>query len=66
MNVTIHGFRSAIQDWMAEQTSTPYAIAMSVIAHGNPNKADRAYLRSDLFDKRREVMQAWADWCSGE
>ena len=39
MNVTIHGFRSAIQDWMAEQTSTPYAIAMSVIAHGNPNKA---------------------------
>ena len=64
-NVTVHGFRNSIQDWMAEQTPTPYAVAMAVIAHQLKSKSDRAYLRTDYLEQRRCVMQQWADYCGG-
>lgn len=63
-DVTLHGFRSTFRDWAAEQTSTPHHIMEMALAHTIKNKAEAAYARSDLFDKRRVLMEQWADHCS--
>ena len=62
-NVTIHGFRSSFRDWAAERTSYPREVAEMALAHTIPNAVEAAYLRSDLFEKRRRLMSAWADYC---
>ena len=54
-----HGFRSSFRDWAAERTNTPHAVMEAALAHVIPNKAEAAYARSDLFDKRRRLMEAW-------
>ena len=55
-----HGMRSAFRDWCAEQTSFPREVAEAALAHVNVNKVEAAYQRGDLFEKRRQLMQAWA------
>ena len=55
-----HGFRSSFRDWAAECTYTPHRVMEAALAHVVANKAEAAYARSDLFDKRRELMDAWA------
>jgi hypothetical protein len=60
---TVHGFRSTFRDWAAERTSFSHEVCEMALAHTIANKAEAAYRRGDLFDKRRELMQAWADWC---
>ena len=55
-----HGFRSSFRDWAAERTTAPHAVMEAALAHVNPNKAEAACARSDLFDKRRELMDTWA------
>jgi integrase len=55
-----HGMRSAFRDWCAEQTSFPREVAEAALAHVNPNKVEASYQRGDLFEKRRQLMQAWA------
>jgi len=55
-----HGFRSSFRDWAAERTNAPHAVMEAALAHVNPNRAEAAYARSDLFDKRRELMDTWA------
>jgi integrase len=57
--VTAHGFRSAFRDWAAEQTSFPRDVCEMALAHAIKDKTEAAYRRGDLFEKRREVMQAW-------
>ncbi len=57
---TVHGFRSTFRDWTAEQTSLPGEIAEAALAHTVPNAVEAAYRRTDFFDKRRELMDAWA------
>ena len=57
-----HGFRSSFRDWASEQTHTPHAVMEAALAHTIKNKAEAAYARSDLFDKRRALMEAWADY----
>jgi integrase len=64
-DVTVHGFRSAFRDWAAEQTAFPARVCELCLAHGNPDKVEAAYQRSDLFEKRRQLMDAWAKYCSG-
>ncbi len=64
-DVTVHGFRSAFRDWAAEQTAFPARVCELCLAHGNPDKVEAAYQRSDLFAKRRELMDAWAKFCGG-
>jgi integrase len=64
-DVTVHGFRSAFRDWAAEQTAFPARVCELCLAHGNPDKVEAAYQRSDLFEKRRQLMDAWASYCSG-
>lgn len=56
---TVHGFRSSFRTWAGEQTTTPREIVEAALAHVNANKVEAAYLRSDYFDRRRELMQKW-------
>ncbi len=60
---TVHGMRSTFRDWAAECTSLPREIAEMCLAHEVGNAVERAYRRSDLFAKRRDLMERWARWC---
>jgi integrase len=62
-DLTAHGFRSTFRDWASEATDTPHEVAEMALAHTIPNKAEAAYRRGDLFEKRRRLMEAWAAWC---
>jgi integrase len=65
--LTQHGFRSTFRDWAAECTAFPAEVAEMALAHVVKDKTEAAYRRGDLFDKRRELMTAWAAYCtSGE
>ena len=64
--VTAHGFRSSFRDWAAEQTSFAHEVAEMALAHVIGNKAEAAYRRGDLFEKRRKLMDAWAVYCASE
>ena len=57
-----HGFRSTFRDWCAEQTDYPRDVAEMALAHAIGNKVEAAYRRGDLFDKRKQMMQDWADF----
>ena len=63
---TAHGFRSTFRDWAAEQTGFPGEIAEAALAHTVPNAVEAAYRRTDFFDKRREMMDAWGTFAAGE
>lgn len=58
-----HGFRSTFRDWAAERTAFPREVAEQALAHTLSNAVEAAYRRSDLFDKRRALMNAWAGFC---
>ena len=57
-----HGFRSSFRDWAAEQTNAPHAVMEAALAHSIKNKVEAAYARSDLFEKRRALMEAWSEY----
>ena len=59
-----HGSRSSFRDWVSEETDTPHAVAEAALAHTIQNRAEAAYARSDLFDRRRQLMEDWADYLS--
>lgn len=59
-----HGFRSSFRDWAAEATAFPSEVVEMALAHVVANKVEAAYRRGDLFEKRRLLMQEWADFCS--
>jgi integrase len=61
--VTVHGFRSSFRDWAAEHTNFSREVAEAALAHTVGDKVEAAYRRGDLFDKRRRLMTAWADFC---
>jgi len=65
-NITVHGFRSTFRDWAGETTSFPREVIEAALAHGIKDKTEAAYARSDLFDKRRDLMQAWAHLATPE
>ena len=56
---TTHGFRSSFRDWTLEKTDTPWAVAESALAHTVGDATAQAYARSDLYQKRAELMAAW-------
>lgn len=58
-----HGFRSTFRDWAAERTNFPRDVAEMALAHAIGDKTEAAYRRGDLFDKRRQMMDAWAAFC---
>ena len=57
--ITVHGFRSTFRDWASEQTSFPHEVCEMALSHTIGNKAEAAYRRGDLFEKRRLLMDAW-------
>jgi integrase len=61
---TVHGFRSSFRQWCAEQTNYPRELAEAALAHVNPDEVEAAYQRSDLLERRRKLMEAWASYCS--
>jgi integrase len=60
--LTTHGFRSTFRDWTAEQTAFPGEVAEAALAHAIGDKTEAAYRRGNLFDKRRQLMDAWAEF----
>jgi integrase len=62
--VTTHGFRSTFKDWAAECTHAPNFVSEAALAHVVADKVEAAYRRSDLFEKRRNLMDAWAAHCN--
>lgn len=61
--VTTHGFRSSFRDWCAEQTQFPREVCEAALAHKTADKVEAAYMRSDLFERRRKLMDAWGAYC---
>ena len=57
-----HGFRSTFKDWTIEQTSTPWAVGEAALAHVLGNSVEAACARTDAFERRRVLMQEWADF----
>jgi integrase len=64
-DLTAHGFRSSFRDWASERTNFPNEVAKMALAHAVGDKVEAAYRRGDLFEKRRRLMTAWAEFCSG-
>jgi integrase len=65
-DITVHGFRSSFRVWAAEATSYPRDVAEHALAHKLGDEVEAAYQRSTLFVKRRQMMQAWTDYCAIE
>ena len=63
-DITAHGFRSTFRDWAAEQTNFPREVCEMALAHSVSDKTEAAYLRGDLFDKRRDLMDTWAAYAN--
>jgi integrase len=61
-DLTAHGFRSTFRDWAAECTSFPNEVAEMALAHAIDDKTEAAYRRGALFEKRRRLMDAWAEY----
>ncbi len=58
----VHGFRTSFRTWAQERTNFPREVAEFALAHVVGDAAEQAYARSDLFEKRREMMEAWASY----
>lgn len=63
-DLTAHGFRSTFRDWAGETTAYPREVIEHALAHQLKDKAEAAYARGSLFDKRRLLMAAWAKYCA--
>lgn len=61
--ITAHGFRSSFRDWAGETTGYPREVTEHALAHQLADKAEAAYQRGTLFDKRRRLMADWAKYC---
>ena len=62
---TVHGFRSTFRSWAAERTNTPREVAEMALAHAVKG-VEGVYQRSDLFDRRRLLMDSWAEFATGQ
>jgi integrase len=62
--LTVHGFRSTFRNWAAERTNVPGEIAEAALGHVNGDKTEAAYLRSDMLERRRKLMEMWAKFCT--
>ena len=63
LDATPHGFRSSFRDWAAEKTYMPREVAEAALAHTVENKVEAAYRRTQYLDQRRELMEAWGQFC---
>jgi integrase len=63
-DLTVHGFKSTFKDWAHEQTNFPREVIEMAMAHAIDSKVEAAYRRGELFEKRRQLMEAWGRYCS--
>jgi integrase len=63
-DITAHGFRSTFRDWAGETTAYPREVIEHALAHKLRDKAEAAYARGTLFDKRAKLMTDWGRYCS--
>lgn len=61
-DLTMKWLRSTFSDWAAESTSDPREVCEQALAHNRQDKAEAAYFRTDLFEKRRAMMEEWAEY----
>lgn len=59
---TVHGFRSTFRDWAGDCTEHPREVVEAALAHAIGSAVERAYRRGDALEKRRKLMQDWADF----
>lgn len=64
VEVTVHGFRSSFRDWAAERSVFAGEVVEMALAHTIGSKVEAAYRRGDLFAKRRQLMEAWNEFCA--
>ncbi|MDC8774379.1 tyrosine-type recombinase/integrase [Roseateles albus] len=62
-DITVHGFRSSFRDWASEMTDHDSRVAEAALAHSDPNKVRKAYMRGDLWQKRVKLMHDWSIFC---
>lgn len=60
---TVHGFRSSFRDWATEVDKAREVVAEAALAHTVKDKAEAAYRRAEYLDKRRGLMERWANYC---
>jgi len=63
---TVHGFRATFKDWCSDETSFQWEIVEGSLSHKVGSDVAQAYRRSDALEKRRQVLQAWSEYCSGD
>lgn len=63
---TVHGFRSTFRDWCSESAKADREVAEAALSHATGNAVEQAYARSDLFDRRAQLMAAWARYATGK
>ncbi len=64
VDVTPHGFRSSFRDWASEETHFANDVCEMALGHSIKGKSEAAYRRRDLFDKRRALMETWAEFAT--
>lgn len=62
---TTHGFRSTFRDWASESARVNREVAEAALSHATGSAVERAYARSDLFERRRKLMDAWGRYALG-
>src|SRR5260370_20912711 len=62
-SITAHGFRATFRTWAEEVTGFPHAVIEEAMGHQIGNQVERAYRLTDVLEKRRELMAAWAGYC---
>jgi integrase len=63
-DITTHGFRATFKTWGTERTNFANEIIEAALAHVIGDKTEQAYSRGDLIDKRRRLMDSWAEFCA--
>jgi integrase len=61
--ITVHGFRATFRTWAEEAATFPHAVVEQAMGHQVGTQVERAYRRTDVLDKRRALMETWAQWC---
>jgi integrase len=64
--LTVNGFRSTFKDWARDRTSFDNYVVEAALAHSLGDKVEAAYARSDVIEKRRKLMEAWAAFCASK
>jgi integrase len=61
--ITAHGFRATFRTWAEEVATVPHAVIEQAMGHQVGTQVERAYRRTDVLDKLRQLMEVWAQWC---